>query len=152
MTCREKKTGTGGATSFAEMRKDFRAKLSSTAYISLGGQGERAGSWIKAEVLDLSLGGARLRFELDDKSLEDLPGTACTFKFFLNGKDRVLPGRFAVVYEDSSKEKKEIANNCPEIGIAFEGLSVEGKSDLVSLFMWSKLEQGQVIHQDTGEF
>lgn len=148
MTSRENRPDAEGAVSFEQMRKDFRAELSSTAYVALGKSGEESGPWIEAEVFDISLGGVRLSFELDDETAKDLPGAACTVKFSIKGEDKVFPGHFAWGAADSP-EGEETVRRPFEAGVCFEDLSLDDKADLVSLFMWTKLSQNS--QQETGD-
>lgn len=147
MKCGNNKPDSEGANPFDGMRKDFRAPFSSTAYFALGGSGEASGFWIETEVLDLSLGGVRVSFELDDDRLKDLPETACSVKFSIKGEDKIFPGHVAWV--SSGLSEKEGTIGSPEAGISFEGLSLDDKSDLVSLFMWTTLEKG--TQQESGD-
>ncbi len=118
-------------STYEEMRQDFRAVLSTSARICCG-DGD---SWLKVEIVNLSFGGVKVRLQDKKDLVLHLPGTPCRVKAIVNKKEDIFGGH---VVWSSDPEKEPL-----EMGIQFEGLSVDDKADLVALFMWNKHKKGR---------
>lgn len=119
-------TEKGNEVTGDEMRTDFRAVLSSVAWISFN----EVKPCFKAEIVNLSFGGIKIRFAEGADLPGMVPGTSCQVRACIKEKEEVFPGK--LVWTSGG------IDGPIQAGIQFEGLSVDDKADLVALFMWDK--------------
>jgi hypothetical protein len=130
---REQATG----EDFTELRKYVRAPL----YTKVGIAPGPGGPWTEAEVLDISFGGVRLRFEGPTPPGYDKEGP-CAVKFHAKGEDKIYRGSIAWI-EPAAAEEGRDTKGAWEAGVNFGELPREGEKEILTVFMWTKLEQSE---------
>jgi len=120
---------------FTRLRKYVRAPFYTKAGVAAGPDGP----WTEAEVLDISFGGVQLRF--DGPNPPDYSrGDPCAVKFHAKGEDKVYQGSIAWIKPAAAEEGSD-TKGAWEAGVNFGELSREKKQEILTVFMWTKLEQ-----------
>lgn len=121
---------------YEKMRKDFRTALSSGAHIAFNNEH----SWTGAQIIDLSFGGVRICLLEKNAPSTVETGTPVSVKVSIHEKEETFPGHIVWI---SSETDEDIKRNTTKMGIQFDGLSLDHKADLVSLFMWNKFQKSE---------
>jgi len=96
-----------------------------------------SGPWIEAQVMDISFGGAHVRFKNDETIVKGEQGEVCAVKFHAKGEDKVYVGKLAWVTKEETPDGVKMV----EAGVNFGELPLEKKNEILKVFMWIKLEQ-----------
>jgi len=99
------------------------------------------GPWTEAEVIDISFGGVHLRFEGPTPPGYDKE-SPCAVKFHAKGEDKIYQGSIAWI-EPAAAEEGRDTTGFWEAGVNFGELSREEKREILTVFMWTKLEQSE---------
>jgi len=122
---------------FAKLRKYVRTPFYTKAGIAPG----PGGPWTEAEVIDISFGGVHLRFEGPTPPGYDKEGL-CAVKFHAKGEDKIYQGSIAWI-EPAAAEEGRDTKGAWEAGVNFGELPREEKREILTVFMWTKLEQSE---------
>lgn len=120
-------------TDYVEQRKYARAPFRTKVSIASSPEGP----WIEAEVLDISFGGAHVRFQFIEGEIDISEGASCVVKFRAKDKEKAYQGNIAWVSQKTSSGEVPVV----EAGINFGELPLEKKNEILRIFMWTKLQE-----------
>jgi hypothetical protein len=136
MSPENKKRNGAPEPEFETKRRYVRAPL----YTKAGVAPAPDGPWTEVEVLDISFGGVLVRFGGTNPP-EYSRGSECAVKFRAKGEDKIYQG--SIVRIEPSAAKGGDFAEAWEAGIDFGELPREQKQEILTVFMWTKLEQSE---------
>ena len=136
MTLEGKKCNGAPESEFMSKRRYIRAPF----YTRAKAAPTPEGPWTEVEVLDISFGGVLVRFQ-GPNAPGYSRGSRCAIKFRAKGEDKIYQGSIARIEPSDAKDGNSA--EAWEAGIDFGELPQEQKQEILTVFMWTKLEQSE---------